>query len=103
MTDTVATREPTTDGQAPILDAQHMQKYAYDDEGRPIRGTDVLLQRQRSMQRAIRLRNPYVDPMSLLQTDLLKRWRSAERPDDATLAALFASINGIAHALQNTG
>jgi phosphoenolpyruvate carboxylase len=68
-----------------------------------LRGTDVLLQRQRSMQRAIRLRNPYVDPISLLQTDLLKRWRSAERPDDATLAALFASINGIAHALQNTG
>ena len=68
-----------------------------------LRGTDVLLQRQRSMQRAIRLRNPYVDPISLLQTDLLKRWRSANRPDDATLAALFASINGIAHALQNTG
>jgi ABC-type sugar transport system ATPase subunit len=26
-----------------LLDAQHIQKYAYDDEGRPIRGTDVLL------------------------------------------------------------
>jgi ABC-type sugar transport system ATPase subunit len=26
-----------------LLDAQHVQKYAYDDEGRPIRGTDVLL------------------------------------------------------------
>ncbi len=31
------------DGRSPILDAQHIQKYAYDDEGRPIRGTDVLL------------------------------------------------------------
>ncbi len=61
------------------------------------------MQRQRSVQRAIRLRNPYVDPISLLQTDLLKRWRNSGRPDDATLAALFASINGIAHALQNTG
>jgi phosphoenolpyruvate carboxylase len=68
-----------------------------------LRGTEVLLQRQRSVQRAIRLRNPYVDPISLLQTDLLKRWRNSGRPDDATLAALFASINGIAHALQNTG
>ncbi len=28
---------------AVLLDAQHIQKYAYDDEGRPIRGTDVLL------------------------------------------------------------
>jgi ABC-type branched-subunit amino acid transport system ATPase component len=26
-----------------LLDAQHIQKFAYDDEGRPIRGTDVLL------------------------------------------------------------
>jgi ABC-type sugar transport system ATPase subunit len=26
-----------------LLDAEHVQKYAYDDEGRPIRGTDVLL------------------------------------------------------------
>ena len=26
-----------------LLDAQHIQKYAYDDDGRPIRGTDVLL------------------------------------------------------------
>ena len=68
-----------------------------------LRGTDVLLQNQRTVQRAIRLRNPYVDPISLLQTELLKRWRSNGRPDDATLTALFASINGIAHALQNTG
>lgn len=68
-----------------------------------LRGTEVLLENQRTVQRAIRLRNPYVDPISLLQTELLKRWRSAGRPDDSTLAALFASINGIAHALQNTG
>ena len=31
------------DAAAILLDAQHVQKYAYDDEGRPIRGTDVLL------------------------------------------------------------
>jgi ABC-type sugar transport system ATPase subunit len=29
--------------EAVLLDVQHVQKYAYDDEGRPIRGTDVLL------------------------------------------------------------
>ena len=68
-----------------------------------LRRTDTLLQDERAVQRAIRLRNPYVDPISLLQVDLLKRWRSSGRPDDATLSALFASINGIAHALQNTG
>jgi ABC-type sugar transport system ATPase subunit len=33
----------TAQGGEVLLDAQHVQKYAYDDEGRPIRGTDVLL------------------------------------------------------------
>ena len=55
------------------------------------------------MRRAIRLRNPYVDPMSLLQVDLLKRWRQSNREDDAVLQALMVSINGIAHGMQNTG
>jgi ABC-type sugar transport system ATPase subunit len=34
---------PQESGSTVLLDAQHVQKYAYDDEGRPIRGTDVLL------------------------------------------------------------
>jgi phosphoenolpyruvate carboxylase len=55
------------------------------------------------LRRAIRLRNPYVDPMSLLQVDLLARWRAADRADDALFAALLASVNGIAQGLQNTG
>jgi phosphoenolpyruvate carboxylase len=41
--------------------------------------------------------------MSLLQVDLLKRWREGGRTDDAVLQALMASINGIAHGMQNTG
>ena len=56
-----------------------------------------------TLRRAIRLRNPYVDPMSLLQVDLLKRWRESDRQDDAVLQALMVSINGIAHGMQNTG
>ena len=55
------------------------------------------------MQRAIMLRNPYVDPMSLMQVDLLQRWRDAQRKDDDLLEALLASVNGIAAGLQNTG
>ncbi len=35
--------------------------------------------RDPTLQRSIRLRNPYVDPMNLMQVDLLRRWR-AERP-----------------------
>jgi phosphoenolpyruvate carboxylase len=62
-----------------------------------------LLEASRILRRAIRLRNPYVDPMSFLQVDLLERWRAAGRPNDAVLQALTASVNGIAHAMQTAG
>ncbi len=64
---------------------------------------DTLLEGDVTLQRAIMLRNPYVDPMSLLQVDLLSRWRASDREDDAVFTALLASVNGIAQALQNTG
>ncbi|MDH3977750.1 MAG: phosphoenolpyruvate carboxylase [Gammaproteobacteria bacterium] len=68
-----------------------------------IRNQQVLLENQSSFRRSIRLRNPYVDPMSLLQVDLLKRWRASDRQDDDLLEALIASINGIARGLQDSG
>jgi phosphoenolpyruvate carboxylase len=55
------------------------------------------------IQRSIRLRNPYVDPMSFLQVDLLRRWRAKHREDAALEQALFTTIKGIARGLQNTG
>ena len=61
-----------------------------------------LLERSSTLQRAIRLRNPYVDPMSFLQVDLLERWRKSGREDTEVLQALSASINGIGHGMQNT-
>ncbi|HET7396440.1 MAG TPA: phosphoenolpyruvate carboxylase [Gammaproteobacteria bacterium] len=68
-----------------------------------LRDQQELLDGDPTLQRSIRLRNPYVDPMSLLQVDLLARWRAQDRADDALLDALFATINGIAQGLQNTG
>ena len=62
-----------------------------------------LLQRAGTLRRAIRLRNPYVDPMSLLQVDLLERWRRGGRRDDSVLQPLVVSIYGIAHGMQTTG
>ena len=62
-----------------------------------------LLEAQRTLRRAIRLRNPYVDPMSFLQVDLLERWRRGGRRDDAVFQALMASVNGIAHGMQTIG
>jgi phosphoenolpyruvate carboxylase len=62
-----------------------------------------LLEASRTLRRAIRLRNPYVDPMSFLQVDLLERWRAGGRQNDAALQALTASVSGIAHAMQSAG
>ncbi|KAG0731562.1 hypothetical protein G6F23_015185 [Rhizopus arrhizus] len=50
-----------------------------------------------------RLRNPYVDPISLLQVDLLQRWRASGREDDDLLRALVACVNGVSQGVQNTG
>jgi len=68
-----------------------------------LKGSDVLLRGEPRLAASIRLRNPYVDPMSLLQVDLLQRWRDGERSDDAVLQALVACVNGVAQGLQNTG
>ncbi len=64
---------------------------------------EALLDSDPTLQRSIRLRNPYVDPMSLLQVDLLRRWRESGREDDALFRALLATVHGIAQGLQNTG
>ena len=64
---------------------------------------ETLLEGDLTLQRAIMLRNPYVDPMSPLQVDLLSRWRATQYEDEEIFGALLASVNGIAQALQNTG
>jgi phosphoenolpyruvate carboxylase len=64
---------------------------------------EALLEGDITLQRAIMLRNPYVDPMSLMQVDLLQRWRASDREDEELFDALLASVNGIAQGMQNTG
>lgn len=64
---------------------------------------DHLLDDQRVLQRNIRLRNPYVDPLHLLQIDLLRRWRAGGREEGELLEALKATVKGIALGIQNTG
>lgn len=68
-----------------------------------LRGTERLLDTEPTLQRAIKLRNPYVDPMHLMQVDLLQRWRATHHEDKALFAALRATISGIAQGLQATG
>jgi phosphoenolpyruvate carboxylase len=66
-------------------------------------GDDWLLQHDQRLALSIRLRNPYVDPISVLQVDLLKRWRDSGREDETLLRALVASVNGVSQGVQNTG
>jgi phosphoenolpyruvate carboxylase len=71
-----------------------------------ISGQKNILDNNAVLQRSIMLRNPYVDPLSLMQVELLKRLRSemlsdAERKDLEEV--IFLCINGIAAGLRNTG
>lgn len=68
-----------------------------------LRGTSSLLDSDPTLQRSIQLRNPYIDPMHLMQIDLLRRWRKTGRQDQALFGALRATISGIAQGLQATG
>jgi phosphoenolpyruvate carboxylase len=67
-----------------------------------VSGQSHLLENNPVLYRSIRLRNPYVDPMSLIQVELLRRKREGEESDDLNYA-LAATINGIAAGLRNTG
>jgi phosphoenolpyruvate carboxylase len=60
-----------------------------------------LLDRHPVVQRSIRLRNPYVDPMNAIQVELLRRWR--DTGEEEVKRPLLRSIAGIAAALRNTG
>jgi phosphoenolpyruvate carboxylase len=67
-----------------------------------VTGQRELLGRNRVLARSIRLRNPYVDPMSLIQVELLRRKLQGQQSSDLEYP-LGATINGIAAGLHNTG
>ena len=56
--------------------------------------------------RSIQLRNPYIDPLSYIQIELLRRLHAknlSESDQNDLEQAIFLSINGIAAGLRNTG
>jgi len=67
-----------------------------------VTGQRELLSRNRVLARSIRLRNPYVDPMSLIQVELLRRKQEGQQNLELEYP-LGATINGIAAGLHNTG
>ena len=75
-------------------------------------GQEALLDSQPVLQKSIRLRNPYVDPLSFLQVELMTRLRALPTEGEEEgikvqrrdlRAAVLLSINGVAAGLKNTG
>ncbi len=66
-----------------------------------------LLESEPVTQKAVALRNPYIDPLNYIQVDILRRLRSLPNNNDPEAAALrevmAQTINGIAAGLKNTG
>ncbi|HEV2862556.1 MAG TPA: phosphoenolpyruvate carboxylase [Pyrinomonadaceae bacterium] len=67
-----------------------------------LRGERHLLERNPVLANSIARRNPYVDPMSFIQIELLRRKRAGHDTEELNYA-LAATINGISAGLRNTG
>ena len=67
-----------------------------------IRREERLLQNDPALHASIRLRLPYIEPLNLLQVELLKRHRAGEK-DARIHEGIHLSINAIATALRNSG
>lgn len=67
-----------------------------------VTGQSHLMEHQPSLARSLRLRTPYVDPLSLMQIELLRRKRAGEESAELNYL-LAATIHGIAAGLRNTG
>ena len=70
-----------------------------------ITGEAELLDHQPTLQKSIKLRNPYIDPMNFIQIELLKKYRNLpDGPEkDEILLILRETANGIAAGMKNTG
>jgi len=67
-----------------------------------ITGQSRLLEKQPALDESIRLRLPYIEPLNLLQVELLKRHRAGET-DARVVEGIQLSINAVATALRNSG
>ena len=65
-------------------------------------GQGALLDRSPALQRAVRMRLPYIDPLNELQIDLIRRRRAGDA-DPRIAEGIHLTINGIAAGLRNTG
>jgi len=67
-----------------------------------VTGQEALLTENPVLRRSIDVRNPYVDPINLVQAEVLCRLRRDGR-DERLMDALLVTVNGIAAGMRNTG
>jgi phosphoenolpyruvate carboxylase len=67
-----------------------------------VTGRESLLAGNPVLRRSIAVRNPYVDPINLVQVELLRRLRRADG-DERLRRAFLVTVNGIAAGMRNTG
>ncbi|MGE5497921.1 MAG: phosphoenolpyruvate carboxylase, partial [Syntrophothermus sp.] len=71
-----------------------------------ITGEEHLLDSNKSLQRSILLRNPYIDPISFIQIKFIKEFRQkahSAQEKNQLLSLLRSTVNGIAAGIRNTG
>jgi phosphoenolpyruvate carboxylase len=67
-----------------------------------ITGQSRLLEKNPALDASVRLRLPYIEPLNLLQVELLKRHRAGDE-DPRVAEGIHLSINAVATALRNSG
>ncbi|HUH61703.1 MAG TPA: phosphoenolpyruvate carboxylase [Terracidiphilus sp.] len=95
-----------------LVEGQELRERVYhlfeDEYHRAVRAVlavtrqTALLENNRVLASSIKLRNPYVDPMHLIQIDMLRRKRAGEDTPEVN-RAIAATISGISAGLRNTG
>jgi len=68
-----------------------------------VTGHADLLENNPVLRRSIAVRNPYVDPINLVQIELLRRLRQPGPPNPQISKAFMVTVNGIAAGMRNTG